>query len=165
MCAQRTYRRAAGEKRKAQVNANMGFLQKITHHVNPAAGCQKASPKPSATSQNGVPNQSEIDLMLRTLKSDFAQTLPHFCSFLRFRALQKSSRNRLQDSIPVTSSTKCYKTRHFSHFRSSWLPNWLQHRSPKPTQNRPKTCKNRLEIPTSLQDAPKMAPSLKNVQK
>ena len=119
-------------------------------------------PKPS---QNGVPNQSEIDLMLRTLKSDFAQTLPHFCSFLRFRALQKSSRNRLQDSIPVTSSTKCYKTRHFSHFRSSWLPNWLQHRSPKLNQNRPKTWKNRLDISTRLRDAPKMAPKLKNVAK
>ena len=66
----------------------------------------KMEPKPF---QNGVPNQSEIDLILNTQKSDFEQTLPHFCSFLPFRALQKLSRNRLQDSIPVTSSTKLYK--------------------------------------------------------
>ena len=96
----------------------------------------KMEPKPS---QNGARNASEIDLMLRTLKSDFEQTLPHFCSFLAFRALQKSSRNRLKNSIPVTSSKKWYKKRHFSDFRPSWLPNWLQHGSPKLAQNRPKT--------------------------
>ena len=103
-------------------------------------------PKPS---QNGARNASEIDLMLRTLKSDFEQTLPHFCSFLAFRALQKSSRNRLKNSIPVTSSKKWYKKRHFSDFRPSCLPNWLQHRSPKLAQNRPKSWKNRLEISTT----------------
>ena len=96
----------------------------------------KMEPKPS---QNGARNASEIDLMLRTQKSDFEQTLPHFCSFLAFRALQKSSRNRLKNSIPVTSSKKWYKKRHFSDFRPSWLPNWLQHGSPKLAQNRPKT--------------------------
>ena len=96
----------------------------------------KMEPKPS---QNGARNASEIDLMLRTLKSDFEQTLPHFCSFLAFRALQKPSRNRLENSIPVTSSTKWYKKRHFSDFRPSWLPKWLQHGSPKLVQNRPKT--------------------------
>ena len=129
----------------------------------------KMEPKPS---QNGARNASEIDLMLRTLKSDFEQTLPHFCSFLAFRALQKSSRNRLQNSISVTSCKKEYKKRHFSVFRPSWLPNWLQHGSPKLAQNRPKTWKNRLEIFTSLQDAPHMAPNLekhskicKNLQK
>ena len=42
----------------------------------------------------------------------------------------------------------------FSDFRPFWLPNWLQHRSPKLVQNRPKSWKNRLEISTSLQDAP-----------
>ena len=96
----------------------------------------KMEPKPS---QNRAQNASEIDLMLRTLKSDFEQTLPHFCSFLACRALQKSSRNRLKNSIPVTSSKKWYKKRHFSDFRPSWLPNWLQHGSPKLAQNRPKT--------------------------
>ena len=96
----------------------------------------KMEPKPS---QNGARNASEFDLMLRTLKSDFEQTLPHFCSFLAFRALQKSSRNRLKNSIPVRSSKKWYKKRHFSDFRPSWLPNWLQHGSPKLAQNRPKT--------------------------
>ena len=129
----------------------------------------KMEPKPF---QNGAQNASEIDLMLRTLKSDFEQTLPHFCSFLAFRALQKSSRNRLKNSIPVTSSKKTYKKRLFSNFRSSWLPNWLQQGSPKLAQNRPKTWKNRLEISTSLQDAPQIAPNLekcvkicKNLQK
>ena len=97
----------------------------------------KMEPKPS---QNRAQNASEIDLMLRTLKSDFEQTLPHFCSFLAFRALQKSSRNRLKNSIPVRSSKKWYKKQHFSDFRPSWLPNWLQHGSPKLAQNRPKTC-------------------------
>ena len=53
----------------------------------------------------------------------------------------------------------------FSDFRPSWLPNWLQHRYPKLVQNRPKTWKNRLQISTSLRDAPKMAPKLKNVPK
>ena len=53
----------------------------------------------------------------------------------------------------------------FSEFRPSWLPNWLQHRSPKLAQNRPKTWKNRLQISTSLRDAPQMAPKLKNVPK
>ena len=114
----------------------------------------------SKPSQNGAQNAPEIDLMLRTLKSDFEQTLPHFCSFLAFRALQKSSRNRLKNSIPVTSSKKWYKKRHFSDFRPSWLPNWLQHGSPKLAQNRPKTWKNRLQISTSLLDAPKMASNL-----
>ena len=61
MCAQRTYRRATGEKGKAQVNTNMGFLQKITHHVNPAGVCQKAPQKPSAIPQNGAPNGAQIE--------------------------------------------------------------------------------------------------------
>ena len=38
----------------------------------------KMEPKPS---QNPVENVSKIDLMLRRLKSESEQTLPHFCSF------------------------------------------------------------------------------------
>ena len=56
----------------------------------------KMEPKPS---QNGVQNVSEIDLMLRTQKSDFEQTLPHFCSFLPFPAHRKSYQNRLRIRI------------------------------------------------------------------
>ena len=58
----RTYRRAAGEKRKAEVNANMGFLQKTMHHVNPAAGCQKPSQNlGAAPPQKGAPNGVKIE--------------------------------------------------------------------------------------------------------
>ena len=63
----------------------------------------KMEPKPS---QNRAQDASEIDLMLRTLKSESEQTLPHFGSFLAFRALQKSSQNRLKNSMPLTSSKK-----------------------------------------------------------
>ena len=103
--------------------------------------------------------------MLRTLKSDFEQTLPHFCSFLAFRALQKSSRNRLQDSIPVTSSKKWYKKRHFSDFRPSWLPNWLQHGSPKLAQNRPKSWKIVWKSLQAYKTLPKWPRTSKNIQK
>ena len=103
--------------------------------------------------------------MLRTLKSDFEQTLPHFCSFLAFRALQKSSRNRLKNSIPVTSSKKWYKKRHFSDFRPSWLPNWLQHGSPKLAQNRPKTWQIVYKSLQAYKTLPKWLRSSKNIQK
>ena len=122
----------------------------------------KMEPKPS---QNGAQNASEIDLMLRTLKSDFEQTLPHFCSFLAFRALQKSSRNRLKNSIPVTSSKKWYKKRHFSDFRPSWLPNWLQHGSPKLAQNRPKTSQIVYKSLQAYKTLPKWLRTSKNIQK
>ena len=113
-----------------------------------ALGPEKPPKMESKPSQNAAQNAFEIDLMLRTLKSDFEQTLPHFCSFLLFRALQKSSWNRLKNTISVTSSRKDYKKWQFSDFRPYWLPNWLQHESQKVTQNRAKTWKNRLEIST-----------------
>ena len=122
----------------------------------------KMEPKPS---QNRAQNPSEIDLMLRTLKSDSEQTLPHFCSFLAFRALQKSSRNRLKNSIPVTSSKKWYKKRHFSDFRPSWLPNWLQHGSPKLAQNRPKTCQIVYKSVQACKTLPKCPETSKNIRK
>ena len=122
----------------------------------------KMEPKPS---QNGARNASEIDLMLRTLKSDFEQTLPHFCSFLAFRALQKSSQNRLKNSIPLTSSKKWYQKRHFSDFRPSWLPNWLQHGSPKLAQNRPKSWQIVYKSVTAYKTLPKCPKTSKNLQK
>ena len=122
----------------------------------------KMEPKPS---QNRAQNASEIDLMLRTLKSDFEQTLPHFCSFLAFRALQKSSQNRLKNSIPLTSSKKWYKKRHFSDFRLSWLPNWLQHGSPKLAQNRPKTWQIVYKSVQAYKTLPKWPQTSKNIQK
>ena len=64
----------------------------------------KMEPKPS---QNGTQNASEIDLMLRTLKSDFEQTLPHFCSFLHIQGPPKSSRNRtrIRSYLPMPLKT------------------------------------------------------------
>ena len=121
----------------------------------------KMEPKPS---QNGAQNASEIDLMLRTLKSDFEQTLPHFCSFLLFRALQKSSGNRVKKSIPLTSSTKWYKKRHFSDFSPFWLPKWLQHGSPKLAQNRPKTCQIVYKSLQVYKTLPKWLRTSKNIQ-
>ena len=53
----------------------------------------KMEPKPS---QNLAENASEIDLMLRTLKSESEQTLPHFCSFLLIPDTQKSQKKRTQ---------------------------------------------------------------------
>ena len=98
----------------------------------------KMEPKPS---QNGAQNVSEIDLMLRTQKSDFEQTLHHFCSFLPLRAPRKSSQNRLQISIPLRNFKKCNKKRIFCNFHPSWLPKCLQHGLPKLAQNRPKISK------------------------
>ena len=67
MCAQRTYRRAAGGNRKAEVNANMGFLQRIMHHVkaknmlkrNPEFLQNSAlhDPKPSKIEARGIPGR------------------------------------------------------------------------------------------------------------
>ena len=96
----------------------------------------KMEPKPS---QNRAQDASEIDLMLRTLKSESEQTLPHFCSFLLIQAPRKSSQNRLKISMPLRCSKKWHKIRHFSNFHPFWLPKWLQHGSPKLAQNRPKT--------------------------
>ena len=49
----RTYRRAEGEKRNAEVNVNMGFLQKIMHHVNSAT-----SPSKTITFEVPMPRQA-----------------------------------------------------------------------------------------------------------
>ena len=64
----------------------------------------KIEPKPS---QNRAQNAPEIDLMLRTPKSDFEQTLPHFCSFLHIQGPPKSSRNRtrIRSYLPMPLKT------------------------------------------------------------
>ena len=98
----------------------------------------KMEPKPS---QNPVENVSKIDLMLRRLKSESEQTLPHFCSFLPLQAARKSSQNRLRNRFSLRCSQKWYKNRCFPHFQPSWPPNWLQDGRPKLAQNRPKTVK------------------------
>ena len=64
----------------------------------------KMEPKPS---QNRAQNAPEIDLMLRTPKNDFEQTLPHFCSFLHIQGPPKSSRNRtrIRSYLPMPLKT------------------------------------------------------------
>ena len=103
--------------------------------------------------------------MLRTLKSESEQTLPHFCSFLAFRALPKSSQNRLQKSVPLISFKKWYKNRHFSNFKPSGLPNWLQHGSPKLPQNRPKTVQIVYKSVAAYKTLPKCPETSKKLQK
>ena len=60
MCAQRTYRRAAGGNRKAEVNANMGFLQRIMHHVK-AKSRLKRNPEFLQNSALHDPKPSKIE--------------------------------------------------------------------------------------------------------
>ena len=64
----------------------------------------KMEPKPS---QNRAQNAPEIDLMLRTPKNDFEQTLTHFCSFLHIQGPPKSSRNRtkIRSYLPMPLKT------------------------------------------------------------
>ena len=64
----------------------------------------KMEPKPS---QNRAQNAPEIHLMLRTPKSHFEQTLPHFCSFLHIPGPPKSSRNRtrIRSYLPMPLKT------------------------------------------------------------
>ena len=56
----RTYRRAAGMKRKAKVNANQGFLQKIELYVTKAKtqqkACENMSRRPSKSQLGTSPN-------------------------------------------------------------------------------------------------------------
>ena len=63
----------------------------------------KMEPKPS---QNPVENVSKVDFMMRRLKSESEQTLPHFCSFLLLQVARKSSQNRLRNSLPLRCSKK-----------------------------------------------------------
>ena len=103
-----------------------------------ALGIQKSprmEPKPS---QNPVENASEIDLMLRTLKSESEQTLPHFCSFLPLQAPRKWFQTRLRNSFPLGCSKKLYKNRFcfpFSSVLASKLaPTWPPKTHPKSTK-------------------------------
>ena len=119
-------------------------------------------PKPS---QNLIQNASEIDLMLRTLKSESEQTLPHFCSFLPLQAPRQCSENRLRNSFPLRCFTKSYKNRIFSNFHLSSPPNWLQHGLPKLDQNRPKIfkiCHKSVKTQMTFQNNPQTP---KNLQK
>ena len=79
MCAQRTYRRAAGGNRKAEVNANMGFLQRITHHVKAKSRLKRNpeflqnsalhDPKPSKIeAQGGLGSQNAAKRLHRAAK-------------------------------------------------------------------------------------------------
>ena len=123
----------------------------------------KIEPKPS---QNPVENVSKIDLMLRRLKSESEQTLPHFCSFLPLQAARKSSQNRLRNRFSLRCSQKLYKNRCFPHFQPSWPPNWLQDGRPKLAQNRPKTVKIDYRSVKALmtpQNNPRTPKKLKNL--
>ena len=130
-----------------------------------ALGTEKPPKMEPKASQNPVENASEIDLMLRTLKSESEQTVPHFCSFLPLQAPRKWSQNRLRNCFPLRCSPKWYQNRCFSHFHPSWPPNWLQHGLPKLAQNRPKTFKidhKSVKAHMTLQNCPQTPKNLQN---
>ena len=72
----------------------VGGLPSRTWDRNQAKMEQKYGP-------NWSKNAWKFDVMLRTPKDESEQTLPHFCSFLVFRRLQKSCQHRCQSGIHV----------------------------------------------------------------
>ena len=87
-------------------------------------------PKPS---QNPAQNSPKVDVMLRTLKTESEQKVPHFCSFLLFPNLAKSASNVIKNQLkfrPILNTLlEAQKTR-FVTFRGRFLgpnlvPTWL----------------------------------------
>ena len=72
----------------------MRFGQLCSANMRPKP--PKMEPKHS---QNPAQEAPKFDVMLRTLKSESEQTLPHFCSFLLIPDTPKSARNRRKNAL------------------------------------------------------------------